>query len=218
MTTFIKHFIAIGLVLMTYSMTTLAKDITLHPRENWSALPAAAMGIDRPKIQILFELSFQDSAIQEVVLIKNRHLILERYALGQDENSYDPSWRETKSFYVALIDSVDDQVVKYLAYFNDERRHIRVRDLLDMTGGLDFPTNEHEEMFFSADHFAYARSVGVAKEAGVIFEYNNVNSILLSGILRQVTGVSADRLLRDRILSRIGIENVTLWHYRRGTL
>lgn len=82
MTTFIKHFIAIGLVLMTYSMKTLAKDITLHPRENWSALPAAAMGIDRPKIQILFELSFQDSAIQEVVLIKNRHLILERYALG----------------------------------------------------------------------------------------------------------------------------------------
>ena len=82
MTTFIKHFIAIGLVLMTYSMTTLAKDITLHPRENWAVVPVAATGIDRPKIQILFELSFQDSAIQEVVLIKNRHLILERYALG----------------------------------------------------------------------------------------------------------------------------------------
>ncbi len=82
MTTFIKHFIAIGLVLMTYSMTTLAKDITLHPRENWSALPAAAMGIDRPKIQILFELSFQDSAIQAVVLITYRHLIYDRYVRG----------------------------------------------------------------------------------------------------------------------------------------
>ena len=71
-------------------------------------------------------------------------------------------------------------------------------------------------MLFSAAHLAYARSVGVAKEAGVIFEYNNVTSILLSDILRQVTGVSADRLLRDRILSRIGIDNVTIWQYSAG--
>ena len=71
-------------------------------------------------------------------------------------------------------------------------------------------------MLFSAAHLAYARSVGVAKEAAVIFEYNNVTSILLSDILRQVTGVSADRLLRDRILSRIGIDNVTIWQYSAG--
>ena len=71
-------------------------------------------------------------------------------------------------------------------------------------------------MLFSAAHLAYARSVGVAKEAGVILEYNNVTSILLSDILRQVTGVSADRLLRDRILSRIGIDNVTIWQYSAG--
>jgi CubicO group peptidase (beta-lactamase class C family) len=68
-------------------------------------------------------------------------------------------------------------------------------------------------MLFSAAHLAYARSVGVAKEAGVIFEYNNVTSILLSDILRQVTGVSADRLPRDRILSRIGTDNVILWQH-----
>jgi CubicO group peptidase (beta-lactamase class C family) len=110
------------------------------------------MGIDRPKIQILFELSFQDSAIQEVLLIKNRHLIVERYALGEDENSSDPSWGMTKSLYAALIeisidrdeiDRLDDPVVRYLDYFHNEPRHIRVRDLLDMTSGLDFPAHEY---------------------------------------------------------------------------
>tara|TARA_B110000093_G_scaffold41718_1_gene44484 strand:- start:622 stop:891 length:270 start_codon:yes stop_codon:yes gene_type:complete len=85
-----------------------------------------------------------------------------------------------------------------------------------MTTGLDFPSHEHEEMLFSADHLAYARSVGVEKEAEVIFQYNNVNSMLLSDILRLVTGVAADRLLRDRILSRIGIDNVTLWQDSAG--
>ena len=152
MTVLIEHFLAIGLVLMTYLMTILAKDITLHPRENWAVVPVAATDIDRPKIQILFELSFQDSAIQEVLLIKNRHLIVERYALGEDANSSDPSWGMTKSLYAALIeisidrdeiDRLDDPVVKYLDYFHNEPRHIRVRDLLDMTSGLDFPAHEY---------------------------------------------------------------------------
>ena len=40
--------------------------------------------------------------------------------------------------------------------------------------------------------------------------------MLLSDILRLVTGVAADRLLRDRILSRIGIDNVTLWQDSAG--
>jgi CubicO group peptidase (beta-lactamase class C family) len=124
----------------------------------------------------------------------------------------------TKSLYAALIDRLDDPVVKYLDYFHNEPRDIRVRGLLDMTSGLDFPAHEYEEMFFSAAHLAYARSVGVAKEDGVIFEYNNVNSILLSDILPQVTGVSANRLLRDRILSRIGTDNVNLWQHTADTL
>ena len=225
MTTFKKKCIAIVLVLMTYPMMILAKDITLYPRENWAVVPAAATGIDQTKIDKLFDLSFQDSATQGVVLIKNGQLIGERYAAGYDENSYGTSWSMAKSFYAALIgisidrgeiNSLDDPVAKYLDYFNDERRHISIRDLLTMTSGLDFPTHEHEEMFFSADHLAYARSVGVEKEAGVVFEYNNVNSMLLSDILRQVTGVAADRLLRDRILSRIGIDNVTLWQDSAG--
>ena len=40
--------------------------------------------------------------------------------------------------------------------------------------------------------------------------------MLSSDILRLVTGVAADRLLRDRILSRIGTDNVTLWQDSAG--
>ena len=225
MTTFTQKIVAIGLVLTTHPIAILAQDITLYPRENWAEVPAAAVAIDQAKIDRLFDLSFQDSATQGVVLIKNGQLIGERYASGYDKNSYGTSWSMAKSFYAALIgisidrgeiDSLDDPVAKYLDYFNDERRDISLRDLLDMTSGLDFPAHEHEEMFFSADHLAYARNVGVEKDAGIIFEYNNVNSMLLSDILQQVTGVAADRLLRDRILSRIGIDDVTLWQDSAG--
>ena len=43
-------------------------------------------------------------------------------------------------------------------------------------------------MFFQTDHLAYAKEVGVEKDAGIKFEYNNVNSMLIGDILFQATG------------------------------
>ena len=51
---------------------------------------------------------------------------------------------------------------------------------------------------------------------GQRFEYNNVNSMLLADILQSATGIPADQLLRDRILSKIGMDNVALWQDVQG--
>ena len=84
----------------------------------------------------------------------------------------------------------------YLEYYNDERSKITLRDILDMSSGLDFPTHEHEKMFFQSDHLKYAKNVGVEKDAGLKFEYNNVNSMILGDVLLVATGKKADVLLR----------------------
>ena len=106
----------------------------------------------------------------------------------------------------------------YLEYFNDERSDITLRDLLDMSSGLDFPSHEHEKMFFQADHLAYAKTVGVEKDAGQKFEYNNVNSMLLGDILFQVTGKKADILFEDRILKPLEISDYKLWKDENGNV
>jgi CubicO group peptidase (beta-lactamase class C family) len=132
-----------------------------------------------------------------------------------------------KSYYAALIgisidrgeiDSLDDKVLKYLDYFNDERSEITLRDLLDMSSGLDFPSHEHEKMFFQEDHLAYAKNVGVEKEAGLKFEYNNVNSMLLGDVLFQATGKKADVLFEERILQPLEINDYTLWKDEKGNV
>ena len=73
-------------------------------------------------------------------------------------NSHGTSWSMAKSYYAALIgisidrgeiNSLDDKVSVYLDYFDDERSDITLRDLLDMSSGLDFPSHEHEKMFFN---------------------------------------------------------------------
>ena len=141
-----------------------------------------------------------------------------------------------KSFYAALIgisidkgeiDSLDDKVSKYLDYFEDDRDIVTIRDILNMTSGLEFPKSEHENMFFRNDQMAYVRSIGMEKSPGTVFEYNNVNSMILGDILLEATGMkadillqervfNADTLLEERILKKIDMDNVTLWKDATG--
>ncbi|MDG2502519.1 MAG: serine hydrolase [Porticoccaceae bacterium] len=223
---FLKPSLIFGSIALSFSINLYTQGSEAYPDREWQETSAADAQVDQAKIDRLFDLSFEDSATQGVVLIKDGLLVGERYADGYSKDSYGTSWSMAKSFYAALIgisidrgeiDSLDDPVAKYLDYFNDERRDITLRDLLDMTSGLEFPEHEHENMFFSSDHLDYARNVGVEKEAGLMFEYNNVNSMLLADILLQATGTAADTLLRERIFNKIGLDDVTLWQDATGT-
>ena len=160
-----------------------------YPGSSWDLVSAESQGIKSKNVETLIDIAFADNSTLGVVVIKNGKIIGEKYAPGYDLNSHGTSWSMAKSYYAALIGvsidrgeigSLDDKVVNYLEYFNDERSEITIRDLLNMSSGLDFPSHEHEKMFFQEDHLAYAKKVGVEKDAGIKFEYNNVNSILIS--------------------------------------
>ncbi len=194
---------------------------------NWEISSPEIEGISTLKVDKLIEMSFLDKATQAVVVIKNGRIISEKYADGYDMNSHGTSWSMAKSYYAALIGisidkgeikSLDDPVAEYLGYFKDERSKITIRDLLDMSSGLDFPSHEHEKMFFQVDHLDYAKQVGVDKDAGIKFEYNNVNSMLLGDILLEATGKKADVLFEERILQPLGIIDYKLWKDEKGNV
>lgn len=194
---------------------------------NWDVVDPAQEGVSQNKIDKLINLSFSDDATQAVVVIKNGKIISEKYADGFDKDSHGTSWSMAKSYYAALIgisldrgeiNNLDEKVSNYLEYFDDNRSQITIRDLLDMSSGLDFPTHEHEKMFFQADHLEYAKKVGVEKSAGEKFEYNNVNSMLLGDILFQATGKKADVLFEERILKPLNITSYKLWKDEKGNV
>ena len=78
-------------------------DANEFPDNKWEQKAPSEVNIDPKKVKKLFDLSFEDSATQAVVLIKNGVLIGEQYADGFDENSYGTPWSMAKSFYAALI-------------------------------------------------------------------------------------------------------------------
>ena len=215
-----RNLYMLALLLAVGLMIPHASESRVFPGDEWKTKSAPDLNIDQGKVDRLFDLSFEDDATQAVVLIKDGYLIGERYADGFDASSFGTSWSMAKSFYASLIGisidrgeikSLDDKVSDYLSYFNDERSEITIRDILNMASGLQFPEHEHELMFFKKDHLAYAKNIGVEKKPNTLFEYNNVNSMLLGDILLVATGKKADELLNERILKPIGAENSTLW-------
>jgi len=219
-----KQMIFILFTVVICALDSVASE-QLFPNEEWIEANSQQVSIDPLKVQNLFNLAYEDQATQAVVLIKDGLLIGERYAHGFDKHSIATSWSMAKSFYAALIGisidrgeigHLDDKVSQYLEYFKDDRREITIRQLLNMTSGIEMPAHEHEHMFFTQDHLAYAKKVGIEKAPGRKFEYNNVNSMLLADILFRATGVPADALLKERILKKIGMDNVTLWKDTAG--
>ena len=196
------------------------------PGDAWETKNHDEVGLDKLKIEELFELTFSDDATMSAVLIKDGYIIKEQYAEGFNENSYGTSWSTAKSFYAALvgisldngeIDSLDDPVAKYVHQYNEgKKKDITIRQILNMTSGLEFPSHEHEMMFFEPDHLAYAYEVGVEDEPGKVFQYNNVNSMLMGEILKGATGKTAKQLIEERLFSKIGLKNYTAWEDKAG--
>ena len=221
----IRHYLLPLSFLLVSSWTWADENAFIFPESNWIKASSENLEIDPKRVEHLFNLSFQDPSTQGAALFINGQLVDERYADGFDKDSLATSWSMAKSFYAALIgisidrgeiNSLDDKVSQYLDYFKDDRRDITLRQLLNMTSGLEMPADEHEKMFFTADHLAYAKRIDLDKIAGEKFEYNNVNSMLLADILFRATGVSADTLLEERVLKKIGMDNVTLWQDAAG--
>ena len=215
-------------LLFSALLFSLSVSATYFPdNQSWIKSSPEEEGVSTEKVNKLLDLSFSDDATQAVVVVKNGKIISEKYADGYDIDSHGTSWSMAKSYYAALvgisidrgeIKSLDERVSNYLDYFNDERSDITIRDLLDMSSGLDFPSHEHEKMFFQTDHLAYAKEVGVEKDAGIKFEYNNDNSMLIGDILFQATGKKADLLFIERILKPLQIDDYKLWKDEMGNV
>ena len=147
-----------------------------YPTSSWEISSPVDQQVRTDNVDALVNLAFLDDSTQAVVVIKNGKIISEKYAEGYDKNSHGTSWSMAKSYYAALIGisidrgeigGLDDKVGDYLTYFNDERSEITIRDLLDMSSGLDFPKDEHETMFFQEDHLKYAMGVELKSQQGL---------------------------------------------------
>ena len=212
------------LITLLISSFTIAE--AYFPGNTWETRTAQESNLNEEQIDKLFDLTFSDQATMGAVLIKDGYIVKEQYADGFNQDSYGTSWSTAKSFYAALIgisldkgeiDSLDDPVSKYVKEYDTAgKKDITIRQILNMTSGLEFPSHEHEMMFFEDDHMEYAFKVGMGSEPGEKFQYNNVNSMMIGEILKNATGKTAKTLIDERIFNKINLTNYTAWEDSAG--
>ena len=178
---------------------------------------------------VLFELEsmiMDDPATQALIISHNNEIILEEYAEGYDKDSLGTTWSIAKTFYGSLIGvainsnldvSLEMPLKNFISQFeNDSRGDITLEELLAMKSGFKITEHENQEMFFSLDNLDFALNVKIDKPSGEIFEYNNVNTMLLNPVIEHIFKKEPHDVLIEEIFVPLDIKKYGLWEDSAG--
>jgi CubicO group peptidase (beta-lactamase class C family) len=171
--------------------------------------------------------------IKAVVVLKDGHIVAERYAAGYGINTPILGFSATKSVMSALTGILVrqgklalDRPAPVAAWQGpgDPRRAITVDHLLRHTAGLAIgsslaaslgaalePVNRMK--FMESDMARYAESLELATPPGSAWNYNDGNYVILSQLIRVAVGGHAADVLRfagEELFGPLGMDHVTL--------
>ena len=171
---------------------------------------------------------FGRANVAGLLVIKDERIVLERYALGLEENVRWSSMSMIKSLTSTLIGaalqqgaigSLDDSVSKYIpALRGCAYDAVTVRHLITMSSGVSWNEDYTDR---SSDVNRYSKSLGDKVPGGVLalmrslkaehrpgshFNYNSGDTYLLGSLLSAATGKTLADYMSETIWSRLGME------------
>ena len=173
---------------------------------------------------LLSDIISQDfGRLESLLVMKDSMLVLEEYFYGYDRNRDHNIHSVTKSIASLMLGIVLDQhkeIEVSLPLFNffpeydslakDGKEQVTLEQLLTMTAG--FPVDDVPGWVDREDQLLNILSRPLAHVPGTVFQYNNDNSILLGGILQNITGVPADQLVKNYLFDPMRISSYQ-WTY-----
>lgn len=120
------------------------------------------------------------------------------------------------------IGSIDEPAAKYLTeWAADDRRAITIRQLLQMSSGLETPrfgTWTGLSVTLGSQLERTVLALPLVKPPGTDFQYSNASSQLVGIILERATGRRYAQYLSERLWSRLGAPTAHVWLDREGGL
>jgi CubicO group peptidase (beta-lactamase class C family) len=174
--------------------------------------------------------------IHSLIIIHNDSLALEKYFMGWTRHMLHPCFSVTKSFASALIGiaikegyikGVDEKLLSFFPEYGnitnlDERKKaITLENVLTMTAGLSWdetqpyfdecgnvnPENDYMKTSQSNDWIKHVLDLPMSHDPGTIHNYNSGGSHLLSKIITNKTGKTAEEFASENLFSALGITN-----------
>ncbi len=162
-----------------------------------------------------------------LIVLQNGAIVREDYWHGYDASSPFNAMSMSKTIAglltgIALeegaLRSLADPVANYLPEWQgDARSAITLEDLLYMQSGLrnerrtDTPTSDLVQMYVGSNVARTALQIPSVQPPGQSFEYNNVNTQILSLVLERATGMPYAEYLSSRLWQPLGADTASIW-------
>ncbi|HEY8525888.1 MAG TPA: serine hydrolase [Acidimicrobiales bacterium] len=216
---------------------TAAREAPPVPGEEWAVADPADHGMDPALLEQARDYAFTDGMnTQGVVVVHDGEIVAEWYAEGADQDSWAASWSVAKSFTSALIGiaiedgliaGVDEPMSTWIPEWEGtDRADITLRDVLQMSSGLAWvedyaPSSAGQSDIIrlvtgEADQLAYAASRPAANEPGEVWSYSSGDTMLLSAVIEEATGMSAAEYAEQELFEPLGMERVDWWQDAAG--
>lgn len=193
-----------------------------YPCRTPDALPAAdpeEVGMESGRIMKFYKrLAREDSIkMQTVIIARNGHVISRAHFYPYSTDIWHVSHSLAKSLTGLAVGLLfDDGLIspddKLLDFFKDappaariNHKNTTIHHLLTMQTGVFF--NEAGAVTDTDWVRAYLES-GVKFRPGTQFEYNSMNTYILSAIVKRISGKGTLQLLRERIFEPLGIRDI----------
>ena len=191
-------------------------------------------GVDSKAVAAALDWAMEqkDQNTRAFVVAYDGRIIGERYAHGWTKDTPQISWSQGKSITATLIGILIqrsllklDQPAPLKEWQDDERSRIRIRDLLQMSSGLDFDNlgfkaetltrqNEHMRVYFdSVNVLGHAVNQPAKVPPGTRWSYLNSDPLSLGKIIRNTVEAQGEnylQFLQRALFDRIGVRSVVL--------
>ena len=162
------------------------------------------------------------------LIVYKDSILLEKYWESYDENTLSNSFSMAKTIISILtciaidegkITSADQKVGDFIPQFREGMNsELTIRHLLSMSSGINFDESYGDPFGFMAKAY-YGKELEeltlkyeVTEEPGSTFKYLGGNTILLSVILKEATGMTVSEYCSEKLWKPIGAKNDAFWN------
>jgi CubicO group peptidase (beta-lactamase class C family) len=196
----------------------------------WSHAIPADFGIDASALESIYSDAMRDphKDLKGIVIVRNGQMVVEHYFNGDSVDSLHDIRSATKSLtsllvgiaiQKGLIHGVDVSISAYLPGLpQDGKEKITVRDLLNMSSGLDAddedgatPGNE-DRLDESSDWIRTVYSVPMKIAPGTKYNYCSINAFLAGAIVENVSHMRLDEFAKANLFGPLGIRTYRWRH------
>lgn len=159
----------------------------------------------------------EETHSEAIIIYKDNQLVVEKYFGNGQADKKIESMSCTKSIVglaVAcmltdkLIPSLDIPISNYYPEWKQgQKKLITIRQLVNMTSGMQNNPNASVEIYPSNDFVQLALTAELSKKPGESWEYNNKSLNLMAGVIQKITGKRMDDYIGERLFKPLQISD-----------